>query len=324
MHDPRVGRFFAVDPLSVEFPWNSTYAFSENSTMAGIELEGLEFVYNKSGGYEGQGPDKESKEVHLGTITKGKVQNIGWDGKITSTPTVIHTNHDEFVSIAATAFGESSGSGQEAMNGVGNAILNKFQIEQNSGYKCYDGWTVGNTLVNMRNRHNDEQYKADNPEARRFFTTDPFARNNNQIMKGAFFAAINAFQFAGGFGGKDYSNGAIGWDGNDFGIKGMRAYNDRYLAGYKFSNEAHGKMFGLVSFSKSGKIGKNSFLYKYESTAAYEGISFGKARKTIFYKPSADYIKAVQESYTAVKGKYKYIPYGGAADNGKKSKKDVK
>ena len=42
MHDPRLGRFFAVDPLAVSFPWNSPYAFSENSTMAFIELEGLE------------------------------------------------------------------------------------------------------------------------------------------------------------------------------------------------------------------------------------------------------------------------------------------
>ncbi|WP_261765009.1 polymorphic toxin type 43 domain-containing protein, partial [Flavobacterium columnare] len=42
MHDPRVGRFFAVDPLGRSFPWNSPYAFSENRVVDGIELEGLE------------------------------------------------------------------------------------------------------------------------------------------------------------------------------------------------------------------------------------------------------------------------------------------
>ncbi|RVU90814.1 hypothetical protein EH230_07825 [Flavobacterium columnare] len=42
MHDPRVGRFFAVDPLESKYPWNSPYAFSENRVMDGIELEGLE------------------------------------------------------------------------------------------------------------------------------------------------------------------------------------------------------------------------------------------------------------------------------------------
>jgi RHS repeat-associated protein len=42
MHDPRVGRFFAVDPLAWKYPHNSPYAFSENIVIDHIELEGLE------------------------------------------------------------------------------------------------------------------------------------------------------------------------------------------------------------------------------------------------------------------------------------------
>ena len=45
MHDPRIGRFFAVDPLASKFPHNSSYAFSENSVIGFVELEGLEKVY---------------------------------------------------------------------------------------------------------------------------------------------------------------------------------------------------------------------------------------------------------------------------------------
>ena len=44
MHDPRVGRFFAVDPLEKSYPWNSPYAFSENRVIDAIELEGLEKI----------------------------------------------------------------------------------------------------------------------------------------------------------------------------------------------------------------------------------------------------------------------------------------
>ena len=44
MHDPRVGRFFATDPLEKKYPWNSPYAFSENRVIDGVELEGLEVV----------------------------------------------------------------------------------------------------------------------------------------------------------------------------------------------------------------------------------------------------------------------------------------
>src|SRR5690606_16090171 len=42
MHDPRIGRFFAVDPLAPYYPHNSPYAFSENRVIDRIELEGLE------------------------------------------------------------------------------------------------------------------------------------------------------------------------------------------------------------------------------------------------------------------------------------------
>ena len=42
MHDPRVGRFFAVDPLAPKYPFYSPYHFSSNSPISSIELEGLE------------------------------------------------------------------------------------------------------------------------------------------------------------------------------------------------------------------------------------------------------------------------------------------
>lgn len=45
MHDPRVGRFFAIDPLFKDYPHNSTYAFSENIVINAVELEGLEKTY---------------------------------------------------------------------------------------------------------------------------------------------------------------------------------------------------------------------------------------------------------------------------------------
>jgi RHS repeat-associated protein len=48
MHDPRVGRFFAVDPLIKEFPWNSPYSFSENRVIDGKELEGKEVIDAKT------------------------------------------------------------------------------------------------------------------------------------------------------------------------------------------------------------------------------------------------------------------------------------
>ena len=41
-YDSRVARFFAVDPLAAKYPYNSTYAFSENKVIRYKELEGSE------------------------------------------------------------------------------------------------------------------------------------------------------------------------------------------------------------------------------------------------------------------------------------------
>jgi RHS repeat-associated protein len=43
-HDPQIGRFIQIDPLSHNYRYNSTYAFSENRVTDGRELEGLEYV----------------------------------------------------------------------------------------------------------------------------------------------------------------------------------------------------------------------------------------------------------------------------------------
>jgi len=43
-HDPTIGRFWQIDPLSDKYVYNSPYAFSENKVTSHFELEGLEAV----------------------------------------------------------------------------------------------------------------------------------------------------------------------------------------------------------------------------------------------------------------------------------------
>jgi len=55
IYDPRLGRFLSVDPLTSEYPWNSTYAFAENDVIRSIDVEGAEkhvqtFAYAVSNG----------------------------------------------------------------------------------------------------------------------------------------------------------------------------------------------------------------------------------------------------------------------------------
>ena len=64
--DNRLGRFFSVDPLSSKFPWNSSYAFSENRVIDGVEMEGLEYL-----------------DVNNPNIDEGAVENVDGQTNLT-------------------------------------------------------------------------------------------------------------------------------------------------------------------------------------------------------------------------------------------------
>jgi hypothetical protein len=87
-----VGRFFAVDPLFKSFPWNSTYAFSENRVIDGVELEGQETewfmlqvragMYGKSAQQIVNGIDKSVKKsvdglIFIATNPKEAIKGTG-------------------------------------------------------------------------------------------------------------------------------------------------------------------------------------------------------------------------------------------------------
>ena len=52
-YDPQTGRFWSVDPLFKDYPWNSTYCFAENDVIRAKDLEGLEkLIVNNPNAYE--------------------------------------------------------------------------------------------------------------------------------------------------------------------------------------------------------------------------------------------------------------------------------
>jgi hypothetical protein len=61
VEDPRLGRFFSVDPLFSSYPANSNYAFSENDVIANVEQEGLEKRKHDSGAYPCPNPENGNK-----------------------------------------------------------------------------------------------------------------------------------------------------------------------------------------------------------------------------------------------------------------------
>jgi RHS repeat-associated protein len=134
MHDPRLGRFFSIDPFEFAFPHNSHYVFSENIVVNALELEGLEkvYVYNVykkygmtikklSHTYIDENLTDHRRVIRYfnekGEIVKTVIKNIdGWDaadlvvgsaGIVATAVTILSTNPAGWVIIAtgATIYG---------------------------------------------------------------------------------------------------------------------------------------------------------------------------------------------------------------------------
>ncbi|MNX46594.1 RHS Repeat protein [compost metagenome] len=80
MHDPRIGRFFAVDPLTSKYPHNSPYAFSENRVIDGVELEGKEvqLITGGIGAIVGASIDLGGQMLANRASGKPMFENIDW------------------------------------------------------------------------------------------------------------------------------------------------------------------------------------------------------------------------------------------------------
>ena|GEM_PF-2300206 len=131
MHDPRIGRFFAVDPLTKEYPWNSPYVFSENRVVDGLELEGLEVVLVN--GWDGVSYGTKSHQI------KTDVQKMKeyWNGKNTTFAQDMkkYFNHEKLIYADGSQGGASHGSvSKRYENGYKHAIklMNSGQIDINN------------------------------------------------------------------------------------------------------------------------------------------------------------------------------------------------
>jgi len=99
-YDPRIGRFWSVDPLASKYPWNSTYAFAENEPITHFDLEGTErYHYTLSFNKDGKPILKFEKQEDI----VEKVWNwskFGFETKVNSRQEyVVHTGeyHEGFV-----------------------------------------------------------------------------------------------------------------------------------------------------------------------------------------------------------------------------------
>ena len=98
MHDPRLGRFFAVDPLTSKYPWYTPYSFSGNKLVAWKELEGCEEIYYQNQKVKGDENhaalrllrESETYQKHIDDF-QNKEKNPGYDMAIVEENTFLQS-----------------------------------------------------------------------------------------------------------------------------------------------------------------------------------------------------------------------------------------
>ena len=197
MSDPRVIRFWSVDPLAPSYPGWSSYAFSQNRLIDGIELEGLEYFYAADGRLLGSiGDNRDVYSININTDNGetfeqwqsivngaggnrtdlfGRAQNLG-------------ISHGDFTYSAGVLSREENNA--EALRYLAHVTQNVADIEN---------MTIGGLLGSNFSSVSDADKNA-------LADTD-----NSQLARNSRAGLINALS-----GSPDPTGGAVLWDGADF------------------------------------------------------------------------------------------------------------
>lgn len=141
-HDPQIGRFIQVDPLSQKYVHNSTYAFSENKVTNHVELEGLEaigaYYYAKFKTIAAKTGVDFSNSTTNGMLTSPfiKQQQITKLHKGTSTDkrgVILHRTVSSSASSTLNSF-ESRGIGTHFLVGTDGAIYQTASLDQKTSH----------------------------------------------------------------------------------------------------------------------------------------------------------------------------------------------
>jgi RHS repeat-associated protein len=123
-YNPRIGRFFATDPLTKQYPALTPYQFSSNTPIWAIDLDGLEAKYSTDGSFIEWGDIKGDKAPVV-LVTEDKINNKVVDTheeylKYGNKPV---TNF-EFEEYAAHVYNEAKGLSEEGKQKIADAIYN--------------------------------------------------------------------------------------------------------------------------------------------------------------------------------------------------------
>jgi RHS repeat-associated protein len=161
MHDPRIGRFFAVDPLAGKYPFYSPYAFSGNRVIDCVELEGLEPADAKQGAdvlvivVLGYGNEPQKGETQYKNDTKKDpndtdISNGSSEVGLTSIETHFASNPKAQIVVFSSADNED-----KTVADVGKTMHNFIDANPNGKIILVGHSMGGDNIVNAANNNKD-------------------------------------------------------------------------------------------------------------------------------------------------------------------------
>jgi RHS repeat-associated protein len=218
MHDPRLGRFFAIDPLAKDYPYNSSYAFSENKVIFCVELEGLEAVFASDGKFLYWGTDKSATAKVQVKDAKGVISTIQSNDKGVKKDITI----TQFMNRAHWGFGEGSGIAAEYYSHAMNNKAAKYGEDEMYKYmisKGESGTSEERKKINFSGDHkNDGKVKDSDPYnvfAKAVNTIDDRTKNLEGINSNPMVKHLVKEMFEVLQGETDPTNGARHWAGGE-------------------------------------------------------------------------------------------------------------
>jgi len=138
MHDPRIGRFFAVDPLTPDYPHYTPYSFSGNKVIHKVELEGLEEADPNVQGTRGYKRRKKrfdrvysrmensgnysNNEVGLRDAVWDKIGKKSWAWLGNPNSTSNKSNMKSYSRIDQLAYNDRTGTGRRYNNKISETV----------------------------------------------------------------------------------------------------------------------------------------------------------------------------------------------------------
>ncbi len=173
MHDPRLGRFFAVDPLTAKYPFYSPYAFSGNRVIDMVELEGLEPASTQTGFYLWRNMSTDDIEKHLEKLAEaynGKF--LAYETELVEGTTNFYQFRPDRPFLTKSKLLEDIDDAEDGlfwfrfgMKPWASRMLSKYLMGQGGldiySYNELNGNNSFETLLNITNRNLDDEILKD-------------------------------------------------------------------------------------------------------------------------------------------------------------------